>query len=118
MYTEKLIDEYKSAMNYVQYKQVAHDLGISTQMLTDIRKGRAYLKENIALYIAEKIGENKEAVLIGLAADKAKSPEEQAIWSAITKKYNGLGITINTIACMGFVALLQNSTECALSILC
>lgn len=29
--------------------------------------------------IAEEIGEEKETVLIGLAADKAKTPQEQAL---------------------------------------
>ncbi|HGS4791230.1 TPA: regulator, partial [Vibrio cholerae] len=48
MYTNNLIDAYKSHMNFVQYKQVAHQLGLSPQMLADIRNGRAHLKENLA----------------------------------------------------------------------
>ncbi|MGF1719245.1 DUF3693 domain-containing protein [Vibrio kyushuensis] len=125
MYTNNLIDAYKEHMNYVQYKQVAHELGISVQMLTDIRKGRAFLKENLALMIAEKIGEEKEAVLIGLAADKAKTPQEQALWANIAKKFNGLGYTGISMAYLGFVVAkdsvsepLNYMSQCVLSMLC
>ncbi len=122
MYTNKLIDAYKEHMKYVQYKQVAADLGISGQMLTEIRKGRSFLKENLALMIADEIGEEKEAVLIGLAADKAKTPQEQALWANIAKKYNGLGLRGISMVCGGFMVWLSAPKEalaqCVLCILC
>ena len=122
MYTEKLIDAYKEHMNYIQYKQVASDLGISVQMLTEIRKGRAFLKENLALMIADTIGEEQETVLIGLAADKAKTPQEQALWANIAKKFNGRGLQGISMACMGLVVWIGSPTEalakCALCTLC
>lgn len=122
MYTNNLIDAYKSHMNFVQYKQVAHELGLSPQMLTDIRNGRAHLKENLALIIADEIGEDKEKVLIGLAADRAKSPEEQAIWQKIAKKYNGLGLQGLSMACGALVLSYDAHSEaifnCVLCMLC
>ncbi len=122
MYTETLIDAYKEHKNYVQYKQVASDLGMSTQMLTDIRKGRAFLKENLALMIADEIGEDKETVLIGLAADKAKTPQEQALWANIAKKYNGLGLRGISMICGGLAMWIGSPVDvmakCALCILC
>ncbi|KAB0289287.1 hypothetical protein F2P58_09405 [Vibrio fortis] len=118
MYTKKLIEAYKEHMNYVQYKQVASDLGISTQMLTDIRKDRAFLKENQILMIAEAVGEDKEKALVGLALDKAKTLEAQTLWNSIAKKYNGLGLTSISMAC-GAVALgMESLNQCVLSILC
>ena len=60
MYTNQLIDAYKEQMKYVQYKQIAHDLGVSPQMITEVRKGRTYLNENQILMLAEAIGEDKE----------------------------------------------------------
>ncbi|CAK4075878.1 DUF3693 domain-containing protein [Vibrio sp. 16] len=122
MYTEKLLDAYKEHMNYIQYKQVASDLGISNQMLTDIRKGRAFLKENLALMIAEQIGEDQESVLIGLAADKAKTPQEQALWANIAKKFNGLNLHGISIACVGLAMWIGSPSEaiaqCVLCTLC
>lgn len=87
MYTNKLIDAYKLHMNYVQFKQVAHDLGISPQMITEVRKGRTYLNENQILLLAEAIGESKEKALIGLAMDKAKSKESHEVWENIVKAF-------------------------------
>lgn len=76
-----------------QNKQIAPDLGISPHMLTDVRKGRTYLKENQILMLAEVMGEDKEKALVGLALDKAKTYEAQTLWTNIAKKYNGLGLT-------------------------
>ncbi|EGR2394073.1 regulator [Vibrio cholerae] len=118
MYTNNLIDAYKSHMNFVQYKQVAHQLGLSPQMLADIRNGRAHLKENLALIIADEIGEDKEKVLIGLAADRAKSPEEQAIWQQIAKKYKGLGLQGLSMAYVGIALYHVSISQCVLGILC
>lgn len=118
MYTNKLIDAYKEQMNYVQYKQIAHDLDVSPQMLTDIRKGRAYLKENQVLMMAEAVGEDKEKAIIGLAMDKAKSYEAREAWANIAKKFNGLGLTTITMAYVGFAVTFLDVNECTLSLLC
>ncbi|EKO5175823.1 hypothetical protein QUN98_003214 [Vibrio vulnificus] len=122
MYTNKLIDAYKKQMNYVQYKQIAHDLGVSPQMLTDIRKGRNFLKEQQALMLADAVGEDKEKALIGLAMDRAKSYEAQQTWAAIAKKFNGLGLTSISMVCGGLALWIGSPTEslakCALCTLC
>ncbi|EPN8462039.1 DUF3693 domain-containing protein [Vibrio cidicii] len=104
MYTNKLIDAYKEQMNYVQYKQIAHDLGVSPQMITEVRKGRTYLSENQILMLADAVGEDKEKALVGLALDKAKTYEAQELWTNIAKKFNGLGLTGISMAC-GALAL-------------
>lgn len=111
MYTNELIDAYKEHMNYVQYKQIAPDLGISPQMLTDVRKGRTYLKENQILMLAEAVGEDKEKALIGLAMDKAKTFEAQALWQSIGKKFNGLGISRISMALGGLMLAAYTSLE-------
>ncbi|EKO3848524.1 hypothetical protein M0357_003664 [Vibrio harveyi] len=122
MYTNQLIDAYKEQMKYVQYKQIAPDLGISPQMLTDVRKGRTYLKENQILMLAEAIGEDKEKALVGLALDKAKTYEAQTLWTNIAKKFNGLGLASISMACAGFALAFSSpvgsSIQCALCILC
>ncbi|MGI3104619.1 DUF3693 domain-containing protein [Vibrio alginolyticus] len=122
MYTNKLIDAYKEQMNYIQYKQIAHDLGVSPQMLTEVRKGRSYLNENQILMLAETIGEDKEKALIGLAMDKAKTREAQTLWQNIGKKFNGLGLSSISMVCAGLALVIASPQEpllqCALCILC
>ncbi|EMC7821725.1 regulator [Vibrio cholerae] len=118
MYTKQLIDAYKEKMNYVQYKQIAHDLGVSPQMITEVRKGRTYLTENQILMLADAVGEDKEKALIGLAMDKAKSYEAQTLWHSIAKKYNGLGLQGLSMAYVGIALYLAPISQCVLGVLC
>ncbi|EGQ8922205.1 hypothetical protein QUN95_000859 [Vibrio parahaemolyticus] len=120
MYTNKLLDAYKDKMNYVQYKQIAHDLGVSPQMITEVRKGRTFLNENQILMLADAVGEDKEKALIGLAMDKAKTHEAQTLWQNIGKKFNGLGLSSISMACAGLALVIASPQEplyqCALCI--
>ncbi|EPR4992590.1 DUF3693 domain-containing protein [Vibrio navarrensis] len=118
MYINQLLDAYKEAKNYVQDKQIAHDLGISTQKLSNIRNGSRYLTESEALFIADEIGADKEMVLVYLAADKAKTYEAQTLWTNIAKKFNGLGLSSISMVC-GLLALTNLvMSKFALYILC
>ncbi|MBW5444271.1 DUF3693 domain-containing protein [Vibrio cholerae] len=114
MYTKQLIDAYKEKMNYVQYKQIAHDLGVSPQMITEVRKGRTYLTENQILMLADAVGEDKEKALIGLAMDKAKSYEAQTLWHSIAKKYKGLGLQGLSMAYVGVALYHAPISQCVL----
>ncbi|HBB9961133.1 TPA: hypothetical protein JG851_004231, partial [Vibrio parahaemolyticus] len=111
MYINELLDAYKKAKNYVQDKQIAHDLGISTQKMSNIRNGSRYLTETEALFLAEAIGADKETVLVYLAADKAKTYEAQQAWANIAKKYSGLGISGFSMACAGFAVVFTSPLE-------
>ncbi|ABU73676.1 MAG: DUF3693 domain-containing protein [Pseudomonadota bacterium] len=122
MYTNELLDAYKKAKNYIQDKQVAHDLGLSRQKISAIRNGQRYLSENEALFLAKEIGADTESVLVYLAADKAKTFEAQQAWANIAKKFNGLGLPSISMACAGFAVAfsspVESSIQCALCILC
>ncbi|EGQ7949917.1 hypothetical protein HJA58_000662 [Vibrio vulnificus] len=122
MYTNELLDAYKKAKNYIQDKQVAHDLGLSRQKISAIRNGARYLTESEALFIAEEIGADAETVLVYLAADKAKTHKAQQAWANIAKKYNGLGLRGISIACGGLAMWIGSPTEalakCVLCTLC
>ncbi|KJY82417.1 antirepressor [Vibrio galatheae] len=122
MYINELLDSYKNAKNYVQDKQIAHDLNISVQKLSGIRKGERYLTENEALFLADEVGADKEMILVYLAADKAKSHEAQKLWHSIAKKYNGLGLTTISSAYAVFMVstdgLFNTISKFALCILC
>ncbi|WP_010451793.1 DUF3693 domain-containing protein [Vibrio rotiferianus] len=118
MYINQLLDAYKTAKNYVQDKQIAHDLGISVQKLSGIRKGDRYLTENEALFLAREVGADTESVLVYLAADKAKTYEAQQAWKSIAKKFNGLGLSGISMA-FGTLAITKlEAAKCALYVLC
>lgn len=120
MYANELLDAYKKAKNYVQDKQIAHDLNLSPQKLSNVRKGIRYLTESEALFIANEVGLDKEMVIVFLAADKAKTYEAQSLWNKITKKYNGLGLTGITTSYMAFMmakdGLFSHLSKCVLCV--
>ena len=122
MYQDKILNAYKEAQNYVQDKQIAHDLGITPQKICKIRTGERYLTENEALFIAEKIGLSDEEVLTYLAADRSKNSRAKQAWENITKKFNGLGLSGISMICGTFALWLGSAKEalvqCALCILC
>ncbi|WP_135381412.1 DUF3693 domain-containing protein [Vibrio tasmaniensis] len=122
MYQEKLLDAYKKVQNYVQDKQIAHDLNISNQKISKIRNGERYLTETEALFLAERIGLSEEEVLVYLAADRSKNHKAQMAWQNIAKKFNGLNMSGVSMAC-GSLALLATTPvdptiQCVLCILC
>ena len=122
MYTNELLDAYKKAKNYIQDKQVAHDLGLSRQKISAIRNGQRYLSENEALFLAREIGADTESVLVYLAADKAKTFEARQAWANIAKKFSGLGLSGISMACAGLAVMITSPLEplsqCVLCILC
>ncbi|MFA0645839.1 DUF3693 domain-containing protein [Vibrio cyclitrophicus] len=122
MYQEKLLDAYKQAQNYIQDKQIAHDLNISNQKISKIRNGERYLTETEALFIAERIGLSEEEVLVYLAADRSKNHKAQVAWQNIAKKFNGLNMTGISMACGGLALWMMPTQEalanCVLCILC
>ncbi|MEZ9661871.1 DUF3693 domain-containing protein [Vibrio cyclitrophicus] len=122
MYQNKLLDAYKEAQNYIQDKQIAHDLGLSRQKISNIRQGVRYLTETEALFIAERIGLSEEEVLVYLAADRSKNHKAQMAWQNIAKKFNGLNMSGVSMACGGLALWMMPTQEalanCVLCILC
>ncbi|AEH34431.1 putative bacteriophage-fragment (repressor 2) [Vibrio anguillarum] len=45
MYQSQLLDAYKKAQNYIQDKQIAHDLNLPRQRIGEMRKGLRYISE-------------------------------------------------------------------------
>ncbi|WP_215405783.1 DUF3693 domain-containing protein [Vibrio gigantis] len=122
MYQDKILNAYKQAQNYVQDKQIAHDLGITPQKICKIRSGERYLTETEALFIAERIGLSEEEVLVYLAADRSKNHKAQVAWQNIAKKFNGLNMSGVSMACGGLALWMMPTQEalanCVLCILC
>ncbi|TKF05621.1 DUF3693 domain-containing protein [Vibrio kanaloae] len=122
MYQEKLLDAYKQAQNYIQDKQIAHDLNISNQKISKIRNGERYLTETEALFLAERIGLSEEEVLVYLAADRSKNHKAQVAWQNIAKKFNGLNMSGVSMACGGLALWMMPTKEalaqCVLCALC
>ncbi|MGF1887458.1 DUF3693 domain-containing protein [Photobacterium profundum] len=104
MYANQLLDAYKEAKNYVQDKQIAHDLGISKQKMSNVRSGARQLTDNEAIFLAENSNIDVHEALIFLAADKAKTHKAQQIWQDITAKLSSQGFERLSLGITGFMA--------------
>ncbi|WP_194089224.1 DUF3693 domain-containing protein [Vibrio hibernica] len=122
MYQNDLLNAYKKAKNYIQDKQIAHDLNIQPSRISEMRNNRRYISDNEAVFLAEGAGIDAEIALLGCHADRNENPNVKALWENIAKKYNGLGLSGISMAC-GTIAVMVSShaeaiTKCALCILC
>ena len=122
MYQSKLLDAYKKAQNYVQDKQIAHDLNVNPSRICEMRKGTRYISDSEAIFLAEHAGIDPEMALLGCHADRNDNPSIRAVWENIAKKFNGHGLHLNSITYIGFTALATmpflRLSQYALCILC
>ncbi len=118
MYANELLDAYKKAQNYVQDKQIAHDLNLQPNKISKMRNGTRYVSDNEAVFLAEGAGIDPEVALLGCHADRNENPAIKAYWHNIAKKFNGQGLAGISIACGGFALGLTRLPEYALYILC
>ncbi|MBY8103162.1 hypothetical protein KW487_10920 [Vibrio fluvialis] len=122
MYANELLDAYKKAQNYVQDKQIAHDLNIQPNKISKMRNGIRYVTDEEAIFLAEGAGIDPELALLGIHADRNDNPSIKAYWERIAKKYNGLGLQGLSMA-VGSLALYATEVkaslyQCALCTLC
>ena len=122
MYSNKLLDAYKKAKNYVQDKQIAHDLNLTPSKVCKIRKGIRQLTDNEALFLAEGANIQPELALLGCHADRNENPAIKQMWESIAKKLNSQGLQRLSMACGGLAMWVgtpkESMAQCALYILC
>ena len=122
MYANELLDAYKKAQNYVQDKQIAHDLNLEPNKISKMRKGIRYVTDEEAIFLASGAGIDPELALLGCHADRNDNPSIRAVWESMAKKFNGHGLRLNSITYIGFTALATmpflRLSQYALCILC
>lgn len=122
MYANELLDAYKKAKNYIQDKQIAHDLNLQPSMISKMRTGIRYVSDEEAIFLAENAGIDPEIALLGCHADRNENPRIKALWESIAKKQNGLGLRTISMICGGLVVSVNQFnelvSECVLGILC
>lgn len=111
MYANELLDAYKKAQNYLQDKQIAHDLNLQPNKISKMRKGIRYVSDEEAVFLAKGAGIDPEIALLGCHADRNENPAIRGMWENIAKKYNGLGLTGISMACGGLAMVISSPSE-------
>lgn len=122
MYQKKLLEAYKNAKNYTQDKQIAHDLELTRQRITDFKKSLRYLTDKEVIFLAKGAGIDPEIALIACHAERNENPEVKTVWEEMAKKFNSVEFAKLSMVCGSFVALLgamdTGMSNYALRILC
>ncbi|EGQ8920449.1 DUF3693 domain-containing protein [Vibrio parahaemolyticus] len=111
MYQSKLLDAYKKAQNYVQDKQIAADLNVQASRISEMRKGKRYISDSEAVFLAKASGIDPEIALLGCHADRNDNPEIRGMWENIAKKFDGLGLSGISMACAGLALVIASPQE-------
>ncbi|HDZ3742191.1 TPA: hypothetical protein RSW73_003383 [Vibrio cholerae] len=111
MYANELLNAYKKAKNYIQDKQIAHDLNLQPSMISKIRTGIRYVSDEEAIFLAENAGIDPEIALLGCHADRNENPRVKALWESIAKKQNGLGLRTISMLCGGLAVSISQFNE-------
>ncbi|AUB92504.1 hypothetical protein CKX99_17865 [Vibrio anguillarum] len=114
MYANELLDSYKKAKNYIQDKQIAHDLNLQPSKISKIRSGIRYMTDEEAVFLAEQAGIDPELALLGCHADRNENPRIKQLWEHIAKKHNGLGLRTISMGCGALALAISTPTEAAL----
>ncbi|MEZ9114352.1 DUF3693 domain-containing protein, partial [Vibrio lentus] len=111
MYQSNLLDAYKKAQNYIQDKQIAHDLNIQPSRISEMRKGRRYISDNEAVFLAENAGIDPKLALLGCHADRNENPQIKELWEHMAKKFDGLGLSRISMICGTFSLWMIQAKE-------
>ncbi|AUB89063.1 DUF3693 domain-containing protein [Vibrio anguillarum] len=115
MYANELLDSYKKAKNYIQDKQIAHDLNLQPSKISKIRSGIRYMTDEEAVFLAEQAGIDPELALLGCHADRNENPRIKQLWEHIAKKHNGLGLRTISMGCGALALAISTPTEAAVA---
>ncbi|QSV17315.1 DUF3693 domain-containing protein [Photobacterium ganghwense] len=118
MYQTKLLDSYKTAKNYIQDKQIAADLGLPKQRISEMRTGKRYLSDTEAVFLAQECNIDPKEALVAIHADRTQNSSVKALWEEIAKKLNSqgfqtFGIGFSAISLAGF-GQFRVIAQCAL----
>ncbi len=118
MYQNLLIEAYKKAQNYEQDQQIAVDLDIPKQRISDFRKGKRYMSDEQAIFLAEKTKIAPELALIGCHVDRSKSVISKEVWERMAKKFSKYGLQRFSMSygaiVMGYSVFQQSINDCVL----
>lgn len=96
-FSTELIEQYKNAKGYKQYKQVCADFGWKSQTLTEFKNGRSSVPEPIALLMGQACGIPDWEVVARLAEERAKTPEERTAWRHALKRLSQVAACVTMV---------------------
>ncbi|WP_284079374.1 helix-turn-helix domain-containing protein [Herbaspirillum aquaticum] len=86
MSTLDYLDEAKARLGLPSDYALSKALGLTTSAISNYRKGRSRIDDDVALKLAALTGRDPLEVIAAANMERAKSPEMVAIWKGLMEK--------------------------------
>lgn len=87
-YLDKVRDAIGAPSDYALQKP----LSLSKQRLSNYRKNKDFFSDEVSLKVAEILKIHAGIVMIDMHRERAKTPQEQSVWSEIYKGFPSLSL--------------------------
>jgi transcriptional regulator with XRE-family HTH domain len=89
--TNDLLDEVREAHGLTSDYALAQLLGVGPAAISNYRRGRSQMSDDMALRVAKLLGRPPAPILAQIAAERAKDPEVAHVWREAAKVLARLG---------------------------
>lgn len=86
MSTLDYLDEAKARLGLPSDYALSKALGLTTSAISNYRKGRSRIDDDVALKLAALTGRDPLEVIAAANMERAKTPEMAAIWKGLMEK--------------------------------
>lgn len=90
MNTLEFLDAVKKRYSLPSDYALAKRLGVAPQNISSYRSGRRIIDDDMALQVALELKVNPLAVIATANAERAKTPEQRALWEKFSASFKGL----------------------------
>jgi len=97
MNTLQYLDAVKTALNVKSDYAVAKALNIRCSTISGYRARGGQMDDDVAVKVANIIGKHPGIVMLDIHRERARQPEEKAIWREIFEGFPVLSLRANTV---------------------
>lgn len=100
MKIEKLLDATKAALSIETDGELARNLGVSKQAISDYYNGKRAPDDFACLKIAQALGKPLDSVIATVKAASEKDETRRAVWEDYMKRLGGIAASVLVTLCV------------------
>jgi transcriptional regulator with XRE-family HTH domain len=109
--TTEYLDEAKARLNLPSDYALAKAIGATRQAISNYRNGKTAFDDTTALKVAELLEVDPAIVVSAAHAERARKPEEKAVWASIYERLSkGLPVVLMA-TCAGLMSAPSNHAQ-------
>jgi hypothetical protein len=88
MKPSEYLDALRVKLNLPSDYALQKPLGVTKAAISKYRNNRTHFDDTVCRRVAELLGKHHGLVMLDMAKERARTPEDQAAWSAILEKFS------------------------------